>query len=78
VTAHHVNIAIHVAAGIAGVLVGTIALVTAKGGVQHRRTGRVFAWLGGIVVARALVGVLVFRSFRSDRRAWAPWSRSSS
>jgi uncharacterized membrane protein len=63
VTAHHVNMAIHIAAGIAAVLAGTFALAAAKGGVRHRRAGRVFAWLGGIVVGSALVGVLVFRSF---------------
>lgn len=52
VTSHHVNMAVHIAAGVAAVLVGTFVLATVKGGVVHRRAGRVFAWLGGMPPGR--------------------------
>jgi hypothetical protein len=54
------NVAVHVAAGSLGLLVGVAAMVAAKGGDAHRRVGRVFVALSGVTLVTALVGVLLF------------------
>jgi hypothetical protein len=47
-------LAIHIAAGAGSFLIAPIALVTAKGGKQHKRWGMVYLWCMGIVAATAL------------------------
>ena len=47
-------LAIHIAAGMGSFLIAPIALVTAKGGKQHKRWGMVYLWCMGIVAATAL------------------------
>ncbi len=49
-----VFLAIHIAAGSGSFLIAPIALVTAKGGKQHKRWGMVYLWCMGIVAATAL------------------------
>jgi hypothetical protein len=49
-----VFLAIHIAAGAGSFLIAPIALVTAKGGKQHKRWGMVYLWCMGIVAATAL------------------------
>ena len=44
----------HIAAGASAFLLAPVALVTAKGGKQHRRWGKVYLWSMGIVAATAL------------------------
>jgi uncharacterized membrane protein len=45
---------IHIAAGSSAFLLAPIALVTAKGGKQHKRWGIVYLWAMGVVAATAL------------------------
>ena len=45
---------VHIAAGFTSFLLAPVALVTAKGGKQHRRWGMVYLWAMGIVAATAL------------------------
>ncbi len=45
---------VHIAAGASAFLLAPVALVTAKGGKQHRRWGKVYLWSMGIVAATAL------------------------
>jgi hypothetical protein len=45
---------IHIAAGVGSFLIAPIALVTAKGGKQHKRWGMVYLWSMGVVAATAL------------------------
>jgi hypothetical protein len=49
-----VFLTIHIAAGFGTFLLAPIALVTAKGGKQHKRWGMVYLWCMGIVAATAL------------------------
>jgi uncharacterized metal-binding protein len=49
-----VFLAVHIAAGFGTFLLAPIALVTAKGGKQHKRWGMVYLWCMGIVAATAL------------------------
>jgi len=60
---HHANVALHIAAGTIGIAFGLVALLARKGGRVHRAAGRGFAWVAGIVVATALLGLVVFRTF---------------
>ena len=46
---------VHVAAGASAFLLAPVALVTAKGGKQHKRWGMVYLWAMGVVAATALV-----------------------
>ena len=47
-------LAVHIAAGTGSFLLAPVALVTAKGGKQHRRWGMVYLWSMGVVAATAL------------------------
>lgn len=58
--AESANVAVHVAAGALGLLVGVAAMVAAKGGDAHRRAGQVFVALSGVTLLTALVGVVFF------------------
>ena len=58
---HTVNITIHVLAAIVAIFIASIAYATEKGGATHRRYGRIFLGLMGIVIITALNGVLFFR-----------------
>lgn len=59
--AHVANIALHVAAGTAGLAMGSYILATRKGTAAHRRAGRYFSWFTLIVCASAAVGLVWFR-----------------
>lgn len=52
--AMHVLLVIHIAAGCAAFLLAPVALVTTKGGKNHKRWGMVYLWAMGIVAATAL------------------------
>ncbi|HTC74231.1 MAG TPA: hypothetical protein VK684_01555 [Edaphobacter sp.] len=49
-----VFLGVHIAAGASSFLFAPVALVTAKGGKQHRRWGKVYLWSMGVVAATAL------------------------
>ena len=49
-----VFLGVHVAAGATSFLLAPVALVTAKGGKQHKRWGMVYFWSMGVVAATAL------------------------
>lgn len=57
---HWINIAVHVVFGSAALLLGIVAVVSAKGGPTHRRVGRSFLYCMGVVLATAVIGLLVF------------------
>jgi uncharacterized membrane protein len=59
--AHLLNIAIHVAAGAIGILIGLFMLATDKGTHRHRTVGRVFVAFAGVVCLSAIVGSALFR-----------------
>jgi hypothetical protein len=50
----HALLAVHITAGFGSFFMAPIALVTAKGGRQHKRWGMVYLWCMGIVAATAL------------------------
>lgn len=58
---HLLNIAIHIACGVAAMALGFLILATEKGTARHRRLGRRFAWLTLAVCATGVVGNLLFR-----------------
>ena len=60
-TAHLTNIAIHITAGSAGLLLGSILLMVGKGSALHVRLGRIFLAFAGVVCGSALVGTIFFR-----------------
>ena len=45
---------VHIAAGFTSFLLAPVALVTVKGGKQHKRWGMVYLWAMGVVAATAL------------------------
>ncbi len=47
-------LAVHVTAGFGAFLLAPVALMTAKGGKQHKRWGMVYLWCMGLVAATAL------------------------
>jgi uncharacterized membrane protein len=47
-------LAVHIAAGSGAFVLAPVALLTAKGGKQHRRWGMVYLWCMGVVTATAL------------------------
>jgi uncharacterized membrane protein len=49
-----VFLAVHIAAGASAFLLAPVALLTAKGGKQHRRWGKVYLWSMGVVAGTAL------------------------
>jgi uncharacterized membrane protein len=58
---HLLNLAVHVGAGVAAMALGFYLVATVKGTARHRRLGRVFGWLGLVVSASAVVGLVLFR-----------------
>jgi uncharacterized membrane protein len=58
---HHINIAVHVTAGIFALLTGIAAIIVNKVAAKHRQLGRYFMWLMVIVISTALAGVFVFQ-----------------
>lgn len=59
-TIHHVNIAIHVIAGTAGLLAGLAAAFANKSGRRHVLFGRWFMWSMVVLIITALTGIFVF------------------
>ena len=49
-----VFLVVHIAAGFTAFLLAPVALVTAKGGKQHKRWGMVYLWAMGVVAGTAL------------------------
>jgi uncharacterized membrane protein len=49
-----VLLGVHISAGFSAFLLAPVALMTAKGGKQHRRWGMVYLWSMGVVAATAL------------------------
>jgi uncharacterized membrane protein len=49
-----VFLGVHITAGVSSFLLAPVALVTAKGGQQHKRWGMVYLWSMGFVAATAL------------------------
>lgn len=58
---HLLNILVHIGAGIAAMALGFYVLWRPKEGVLHRRRGRVFVLLTGVVCLTAVIGNAVFR-----------------
>ena len=58
--AHRTNILVHVIAGSIALLLGVAALVTKKGGKNHKRSGNIFLGLLIVVIITGFVGVFVF------------------
>jgi uncharacterized membrane protein len=58
---HTLNIAIHVLCGTGALVLGTIQLLSKKGGNQHRIVGKMFVRAGWVVVATAAIGLGLFR-----------------
>jgi len=50
-----INVAVHVGMGVAGLVCGLVPLLSTKGGRIHRRSGRVFVILAGVVLGTALL-----------------------
>lgn len=59
--AHLANLAIHVAAGTAGLAIGFTMLAKAKGTPTHRRLGRIFCFFTLLVCCSAAAGLVLFR-----------------
>lgn len=57
---HQANIIVHVIAGSAALIAGSIALIVSKRKAAHRRTGRFFVVMLSIVVGTGAFGVIVF------------------
>jgi len=53
--ANDINIAIHIGMGAAGLFWGLVPLLSSKGGRIHRRGGRVFVIMAGIVLSTAIL-----------------------
>lgn len=47
-------LAVHISAGFTAFVLAPVALVTAKGGKQHKRWGMVYLWAMGVVAATAI------------------------
>lgn len=58
---HHINIAVHVTAGILALLTGLAAAIFSKRVKRHRRLGTYFMWMMIIVIITGLAGVFVFK-----------------
>src|SRR5579871_2497308 len=54
---HLVNVIFHVSCGAAGLGIGLVPMLTAKGGTTHRRFGKYFEWFAGMVIGTALLGI---------------------
>ncbi|TWF40496.1 hypothetical protein FHW36_104178 [Chitinophaga polysaccharea] len=57
---HSANIITHVTAGSVALILGLVALLTRKGGILHRKSGRLFLLFLSVVIATGLIGVFVF------------------
>ena len=57
---HTLNIIIHITAGVVALLLGLFALLTAKGGLKHKKIGKLFLIFLTVVVFTGLIGVFVF------------------
>lgn len=58
---HKTNIFLHVATGLIALLLGLMALTTPKGGIAHRKSGKLFLYLLALVVLTGLFGVFIFK-----------------
>ncbi|PSL23058.1 hypothetical protein [Chitinophaga ginsengisoli] len=58
---HHINIAVHVSAGILALLSGLAAAILNKQVQQHRMLGKYFMWMMVFVIITGLAGVFVFK-----------------
>jgi uncharacterized membrane protein len=58
---HLLNIAVHIGAGIAAMVLGLIMLASAKGTLTHRARGRLFVALTSAVCATGAIGTVFFR-----------------
>lgn len=59
---HKINIVTHISAGVIGMIIAIFAYASTKGGLKHRKFGRLFLYAMGIVILTALVGVIFYRS----------------
>ena len=59
-TLHTLNIVLHVSAGIVALVLGLVALLTAKGGSVHNKCGNYFLAFVSIVIVTGLIGVFIF------------------
>jgi hypothetical protein len=59
--ANDINLAVHIGMGAAGLLCGLVPLSSSKGGSLHRRSGRVFVVLAGVVLGTALLADIFLR-----------------
>jgi hypothetical protein len=59
--ANDVNLVIHISMGAAGLVCGLLPLLSAKGGRIHRRSGRVFVVLAGVVLGTAILADLFLK-----------------
>ncbi|BDU20933.1 hypothetical protein [Dyella sp. GSA-30] len=57
---HQLNVGAHIAMGVLGLLAGLIPLCSSKGSTIHRRAGRVFVYLAGVVLATAVIADVFF------------------
>ncbi len=57
---HSLNVWTHVGAGAAGLAVGLVPLLTAKGGRLHRWTGRVFVAIAAVSLGTAFIANVLF------------------
>ncbi|MFZ2987552.1 hypothetical protein [Ideonella sp.] len=60
-SAHHLNIALHVASGCIAMTIGFLMLMRPKGTAWHRRWGRLFVLFTGLVCGFAALGLALFR-----------------
>ncbi len=58
---HQLNLAVHIAAGTGALVLGLVLLARRKGTPWHRRVGRWYAALAGVVAVTAIIGLAVFR-----------------
>lgn len=57
---HHLNIGIHVIAGILALITGIAAVIVSKRSSRHRQLGRFFMYLMIVVIITGLAGVVMF------------------
>ena len=57
---HKANIIVHIIAGSIALLLGLVAIMTKKGGKNHRRSGTIFMMLLIVVIFTGFIGVFVF------------------
>jgi hypothetical protein len=58
---NQINLAIHIGMGVAGLICGLWPLLSVKGGRLHRKSGRVFVVLAGVVLGTALLADLLLK-----------------